>query len=262
MPGSERDLPVLWQFRLSMYPEKVRWALDYKGVPHVRRSVLPGPHVASLLPRFGQKSMPVLRHGGRTIRNSGPILEYLESRFPQRPLLPPDPDRRRRVLELQEQFDAAGDHVRRAYFLEFLSDPGYAADCFSTGFGTLTRRLYRAAFPLIRAVMHLDMKITRTRAEASLHQTQATMDYIAEHCGRDRYLVGDGFTLADLTAATMLLAVALPDQYPVTFPQPRPPAVERWLARWADHPATDWVREMYRRHRGQSCAVRDLPEAA
>ena len=39
----------LWQFRLSMYPEKVRWALDYKGVPHIRHSLLPGPHVMPML---------------------------------------------------------------------------------------------------------------------------------------------------------------------------------------------------------------------
>jgi hypothetical protein len=34
----------LIQFRYSPYNEKVRWALDFKRVPHVRRSLLPGPH--------------------------------------------------------------------------------------------------------------------------------------------------------------------------------------------------------------------------
>jgi hypothetical protein len=35
--------PVLWQFRLSHYNEKARWALDYKGIPHERRSLLLPP---------------------------------------------------------------------------------------------------------------------------------------------------------------------------------------------------------------------------
>ena len=35
-------LPVLWHLEISHYNEKVRWALDYKSVAHVRRAVTPG----------------------------------------------------------------------------------------------------------------------------------------------------------------------------------------------------------------------------
>src|SRR5262249_52307823 len=38
--------PELWQILVSMYPEKARWALDCKRVPHIRYSLLPGPHAA------------------------------------------------------------------------------------------------------------------------------------------------------------------------------------------------------------------------
>lgn len=38
----------LLQFRHSPYNEKVRWALDLKRVPHRRRSLLPGPHMAKV----------------------------------------------------------------------------------------------------------------------------------------------------------------------------------------------------------------------
>jgi glutathione S-transferase len=34
-------VPVLWQFAFSHFNEKVRWALDWKGIPHVRRSLPP-----------------------------------------------------------------------------------------------------------------------------------------------------------------------------------------------------------------------------
>jgi glutathione S-transferase len=34
--------PTLWQIRISHYSEKARWALDHKGVHHVRREPLPG----------------------------------------------------------------------------------------------------------------------------------------------------------------------------------------------------------------------------
>lgn len=34
-------VPVLWQLQISHYVEKVRWALDYKRIPHIRRSLVP-----------------------------------------------------------------------------------------------------------------------------------------------------------------------------------------------------------------------------
>jgi glutathione S-transferase len=35
---------VLWHLEISHYNEKVRWALDYKSIPHVRKTPLPGLH--------------------------------------------------------------------------------------------------------------------------------------------------------------------------------------------------------------------------
>ena len=40
--------PTLLQFRSSHYNEKARWVLDYKGIPHVRRTLLPGFHARSV----------------------------------------------------------------------------------------------------------------------------------------------------------------------------------------------------------------------
>ena len=40
---------VLWHIELSHYNEKVRWALDYKGVAHERRVPMPGFHRLSAL---------------------------------------------------------------------------------------------------------------------------------------------------------------------------------------------------------------------
>jgi len=31
--------PVLWHFPISHYNEKARWALDWKGIPHLRRAL-------------------------------------------------------------------------------------------------------------------------------------------------------------------------------------------------------------------------------
>ncbi len=251
------SVPELWQFRLSMYPEKARWALDYKRIPHVRRSLLPGPHAPRLMLRFRQKAMPVLCHDGAVIKGSAAVIDYLEQRFPQPRLYPQDPTLRTHALELQSRFDEAGAHVRRAYFLDFLPATAYAADRFSTGYPEWSRALYRATFPVVRAVMRLDMGITATAAAASLKRTQEAMDLVVRTKGERPYLVGDEFSIADLTAAVVLHPMVLPPEFPVSFPQPYPDGVKNWLARWEKHPATAWVRKIYREHRGTSCALQD-----
>lgn len=257
MPADSTAALELWQFRLSMYPEKARWALDYKGIAHVRRSLLPGPHMPQLLPRFGQKCMPILTHGDSVVKGSAEVIDYLERAFPAPALYPADPALRARALELQTWFDDAGIHIRRAFFHEVLPAGAYFADLFSTGYPAPARRLYRAGFAVTRRVMNLDMRITARSAEEGLRRMQEAMDLVVSSRGPQGYLVGDRFSVADLTAAVVLHPAALPEEYPIAYPQPLPPQLEHWLARWAGHPATGWVREMYRLHRGRSAATED-----
>ena len=72
--------------------------------------------------------------------------------------------------------------------------------------------------------------------------------------GPSGYLVGDAFTVADLTAAALLSPLTFPPEYPYATP-PLPPVVRQFQERYAKRPAFDWVREMYRRHRGTSAGI-------
>ena len=86
------DLPVLWQLQVSHYVEKVRWALDYKRVAHIRRSMLPGAHIRETMRLTGDTSTaPVLTIDRRSIGDSTRIIAAIEQRWPQPPLYPDDP---------------------------------------------------------------------------------------------------------------------------------------------------------------------------
>src|SRR5207247_2499672 len=120
--------PVLWQFRFSHFNEKARWALDWKGIAHVRRSLLPGFHIPRVLWMTGQKSLPVLVLGGETIHDSTRIIQRLERLPPEPALYPSEEAARRRALALEDFFDEElGPHVRRALFHELLTDTAGAA---------------------------------------------------------------------------------------------------------------------------------------
>ena len=71
----------------------------------------------------------------------------------------------------------------------------------------------------------------------------------AKQAGPEGQLVGDRFTVADLTAAALLAPCANPPNSAMARPQPMPEALAGWGQQWADHPGTAWVLDQYRRHR-------------
>src|SRR3954470_8934865 len=93
--------PVLWHLKVSHYNEKVRWALDYKGIPHVRRAADPGRHRAIARRLTGAATFPVLLLDGEPIGDSTRIIEALERRDPEPALYPSDLEARRRALAIE-----------------------------------------------------------------------------------------------------------------------------------------------------------------
>ena len=245
--------PELHQFRFSHFNEKARWALDFKGVPHVRRSYLPGPHILPITRLSGQRQVPVLRVGREIVVGSDRIIDYLETRPPAPRLYPPSEGAHRRALELQQWFDAEiGPTIRRAFFFDFLVDGDYAARAFTQGQGMALATIYRALFPVTRVIMRRDMQIDADGAARGRDRAREALDLIARTAGTDGYLVGEQFSVADLTAAALLSPTVFPPECPAGVPEPRAPGLRTWLARWADHPAVAWINRMYARHRGRS----------
>lgn len=238
----------LFQFQGSHFNEKARWGLDWKSVPHRRISLLPGPHMRTMKKLTGASQTPALRHGDEVIAGSAAILEHLEQRFPEPALFPAHPAERERALALVRRWDAeVGPAVRLAKFFEVM-EPAFAVEMFAHGKGVLAKALYRATFPLVAGIMKSKMGINAENAAAAREVTRDGFDFVAKESGESGHLVGDRFTVADLTCAALLMPCVLVEEW--GGPKEAPTAKNQaWLAQWADHPGADWVRETYRRHR-------------
>jgi glutathione S-transferase len=248
--------PVLWQYSFSNYNEKARWALDFKGVRHHRRSLMPGGPRAMLFSR-GDGTIPVLDLDGERIVDSTAIIAALEDRRPEPALYPADAEDRRRALELEDFFDEnAGHDMRRVGFWEIRDNLGYGVSFMTTDQPKMRRAVgrvgLRVAFPVVWRYMNARYKFTEEAVERSRSILVAALDRIeSQRAGRD-YLVGDGFTVADLTAAALLYPLVWPPEYQYELPEP-----PEWgfLEPFRDHPALGWISETWRKHRGESSAV-------
>jgi glutathione S-transferase len=243
--------PVLWHIGISHYSEKVRWALAYKGVEHERRAPGAGAHIAVALwlTRGARKTFPVLALDGRNVGDSTAIIAALEERYPDPPLYPADPDERARALALEEFFDEElGAHIRLLVWHETVAD----APALERVSGPMVPKpLRRLANPIASAYLRLRFGVQDpAAAELARSKVLAALDRLEAELGGGDYLVGDSFTVADLTAASLFYPLVGPPEGP-RLPDP-PERIERFRAPLEQRRGYRWVGEMFARHRKPS----------
>jgi glutathione S-transferase len=249
--------PVLWHLEISHYNEKVRWALDYKGVAHVRRAVTPGLQEFRARRLGAGRTTPVLETNGGAIGDSTRIIEEIERRWPEPPLYPAGTEERSRALALEDYFDErCGRDLRRVVFGDNLAEPEkflamvYGADHPRMG-------LLKAVSPLFCRVVKRSFRIRPETIEKSREKVRAAFDKLEAEVGPSGYLVGESFSVADLTAASILAPLVMPPQFPYIklHPDERTAQSRRFRDSLKARPGFRWVEEIYARHRGTSAEV-------
>jgi glutathione S-transferase len=200
-------------------------------------------------------TLPVLDLDGERIVDSTRIIEALERHDPQPALYPDDPSERERALSLEDFFDEhAGHDLRRVAFYSLRDDPDYVGAFLTTGQGPATRRIFRTLFsaPGSMAYANRRYRINAADVAASTTQLAAALDRITAELQPSGYLVGSRFSVADLTAAALLFPLAWPAELQYDYPEPPDSPLQRTFE---GHPALDWIRQIYSRHRGHSAEI-------
>jgi glutathione S-transferase len=250
------DIPLLWHIPLSHYSEKVRWALDYKGIAH-RRRVLGPDYLVQVWRATGQGKLPVLWLDGQGIADSTRIIAALEEHYPEPPLYPRDSATRQRALTLEDDLDETLGPALRAAIITplFRHDPDIALRVLTTGMGG---KAYRALRPLLRifpTFYRFRHRISENNLERDQMIVAAALDRVEHERQNRAYLFGEAFTVADLTAAALLGVLLQPPelQYPLRVALPL--YLKDYRTTVLRHPAVQWAAGIYRLHRGYSAEV-------
>ncbi len=251
-----RPEPLLWHLKVSNYNEKVRWALDFKHVPHRRRAAIPGRHRAIATVLTGGRTFPIMIVDGEAIGDSTRIIAALERRYPEPSLYPVDPNLRRRALELEEFFDEQlGAHVRLLFLHHALPDAELMLGAFVPDLKGLRRLLARITFPRVRPRIVADFGIDGRSVAFAERKVEIACERFRAELQPSGYLVGDSFGVADLTLASLVAPVVAPPEFPYPQPQRGHPLLAPLRESLARHGLSEWVREMYARHRGASAEI-------
>jgi glutathione S-transferase len=211
--------------------------------PHGRRSLAD--------PRPGQLHLPRPAARREAIADSTAIIAALEERFPEPALYPADPDERRRALELEDFFDEQlGPHVRLLAFHELGNDrKRFEAIVKRTVPGPLGRSAFTST-AYARAFTGLRFGARDEEAAAlAREKIVAALDRLEAELGPEEHLVGDSFTVADLTAAALFYPLVLPEEGPLSTDLPPPRGMEEFRAPLKERRGFRWVEETFRRHR-------------
>ena len=215
---------TLYQLHWSHYVEKVRWALDYKGVewsavdvdPFSKRQMRHLQCKTTLDSGSLLHTVPTIHDAatGSAVGASSEIIAYLERVYPTPALYPAEAAEREEVVRWMLWLDSTlGLAARRlAYTQLALEHPGYLAELFvphivSAGGGGKLKG--RVAGTIIAGVLSRRFRFLHNREDRVFEQLEQCLLFAAERLRSRRYLVGDRFSAADLTLAALLRPVGL-----------------------------------------------------
>jgi glutathione S-transferase len=115
-----------------------------------------------------------------------------------------------------------------------------------------TLRPFARIFPAFYRFRH---KIQAQRLHQDRAAVTAALDRIARELQPSGYLVGEAFSVADLTAAALLSPLLQPAEIQYRLTVSLPDSLRQYRDDLARYPAAQWSLETYRRHRGRSAEV-------
>lgn len=239
---------TLYQFPISHFCEKARWALDYKNVPYKTKNLLPGPHVKQVMSFAKRSEVPVLRNGNDIVQHSNKIIDYLDEIFPENNLTPVDEEKRINALKWEAFVDKeVGPNIRTYFYHTLLEHPDLLIPLFTYKGPWYGKILMKFFFPTLRIKMKKMMRINDETAQQARINLKLAIDKINQHLSQHKYLAGNEFSRADLAAASLLAPLVQPKKYALPWPSPLPEELESTINEW--HAELGWVSDMYDKYR-------------
>ncbi len=184
------------------------------------------------------------------MNESADINDYLEQSHPGPSLYPADADERGRALELAAEFDRhLGHDVRRVAYWHILPDGDKTRALLTTGLSGWHKRAYGAASGLMGKVIGKSYGIDDRGYERSRQRLEDALALIERERNGGGYLVGDQFSVADLTAAALLYPLFLPPEYPYPLIEADTPRLKTLVEQMRAEPAIQWAGRIYAEHR-------------
>lgn len=241
----------------SHYCEKARWALDRCDLPYREEGHLPMFHWVPARRAGGGRTVPIIIDGTTVIGDSSDIIAWADDKRPGA-LFPGSPVERADALALEDDFDThLGPAIRRWAYFHLLPRKDLVHGL-AKQVPRWEQLALRALRPLAVAAIKRSLEIDADGAERSRVKIEDTFGRLNQHLADGRkYLIGDRFSVADLTFAALAAPVLLPDGHPAALPAVSefPDLARTQITAWRESTAGQFGLRMYRDHRDERMTV-------
>ncbi len=234
----------------SHYCEKARWALERCNVAYEEDGHLPLFHYLATRRAGAKRTVPVLVDGDQLITDSTDIVAWADARKPG--TLIPIGATRAEALALEDELDLQLGPATRRWGYFYLLPRKDLDHLITRGVPPWQATALKLMRPLAVALLKRGLKVDAAGAERSRVKIDEVFERIAGRLADGRhYLMGDRFTVADLTFAALAAPVLLPREHPAGLPQPEefPGAAQAQIATWRGSPAGQFALRIYAEHR-------------
>lgn len=247
----------LYQFEASHYCEKVRLILDYKQLPYQKIEVTPGVGQIDLFRLSGQRKVPVLKDGEVVVADSTAIARYLESAYPDRPLMPTNPQQKGLCLMMEAWADESiGPHVRTVMIGAFNQHPNFRTALLPNSTPDLLRNLVGAVPNDIFNLLGTGVGFGSDAIKMATDALKQDLEALCLLLQNQPYLVANFPTLADFAVAGLSMYLKFPAYRYVDLPEG---ICDKGVPGLADDPAFqsffEWRDRLYADYR----SLRDIP---
>ncbi len=238
----------LYQFPISHYCEKARWALDHMEFDYQTINLVPGLHLKTIKKLAVKSSVPIIQYQQKVIEGSNNILDFLETLSPERSLLFEDAGLNQQVFDWEKRLDkVAGVNVRLVAYHLLLEHPKIVKPFFAHQGPWYAALFLLLAYPKLAKTMRRHMGINETsfvKAKQELHQL---LDELQNCYQQKTFLIGDRFSRADLTAASLFAPLVMPAGYGLIWPKDLPSDYASLGSEYAEK--LTWVKTLYKSYR-------------
>jgi glutathione S-transferase len=198
----------LHQFEASHYAEKVRLILDYKGLEYKKVDVVPGIGQLELFQKTGQRQVPVLKDGETMISDSTAIAEYLDRRYPDKPVIPSDPKQKALCMLLEQWADEVfGINARKGLISCISQNPNFRT-AFLPDVTPAPVKTFLNGLP-VNLLGNLGAPVG-LGADTIRETLKSDLRYLSAILANHPYLLGNEPTLADFAVAGLSMYVKVP----------------------------------------------------
>lgn len=200
---------ILYQYEISPFCDKVRRVLNLKGVPFEVDNISLAQTAAGRLKKLNPAGkVPVLEMDGEYFCDSTDIIEAIEARHPEPPLVPEDP-RDRALVHVLEDWADESLYFYEVYLRFALPQNArhWAAQAAKED-GALMRRLGSVLIPKALSKLAREQGVGRKPATAvlqDLHRHFQSLEQLLE----GNWLVGESITLADIAVYVQCHCIAV-----------------------------------------------------